>query len=80
MADNLWLQKELEDAETDRIAGDVVRTGAQFSPARTPVSAQVDQLRGDDDFQARFNSTTSSFNSMVPPVETTQGYPHSSLG
>ena len=56
MADNLWLQKELEDAETDRIAGDVVRTGAQFSPARTPVSAQVDQLRGDDDFQARFNS------------------------
>ena len=46
---NLWLQKELEDAETDRIAGDVVRTRAQFSPVQAPVQApvgaQVDQLR-----------------------------------
>ena len=41
---NLWLQKELEDAETDRIAGDVVRTGAQFSPVQAPVGAQVDQV------------------------------------
>jgi len=51
MADPVWLQKQLKKAEEDRNYGDLIRSGVE---GYSPVGAQVDQLRGSDDFQAQF--------------------------
>ena len=65
MADPVWLQKELEKADTDKAYGEIVRSRAEFSPAN--VSADVGQMRGDDAARAAWGSLR-SLPSTVPKI------------